>query len=301
MAFETELEKNKNAWLFAPPALAQLTSKEGLLHSLNSGIMIHRVAQVNYDYLADARNFALELQRYMNGKLSPDATVLVYEEVLGGHGRMHWLLHMKTPADYGRLLHLVDHDKAFQEIYQGDRLPKRGGGNWERIFVQGSFQEHVMVPQHGFAREAMDELEPDRFLPPARHQISDANAPFLDSAHCGALVLRSIQARYESRDLARFYLSEWQSHVNNALGGSVSVAQFEEMWGTQDRLYLIIHLRDLNAFAQLRQLEIEDKRLHALMQKPRVNINGEDMAWGGLFDTASMVDKVLLPVAPPRA
>lgn len=297
MLIENHSDRPKSAWSFAPPALAQLASKEGLLHSLNSGIIIHRVAQVNYDYLGEARTFARELQGYMNGKLTPDATVLVYEEVLGHHGRMHWLLHMKTPADYGRLLHLVDHDKAFQEIYQGDRLPERGGGNWERIFVQGSFHEHVIVPQHGFAREAMDQMEPGRFLPPARHQIGEANAPMFDSAHCGALVLRSVQARYESRDLARFFLSEWQSYVNNALGGLVTVAQFEEMWGAQDRLHLMIHLRDLDTYAHLRRLELEDEGLRALMKKPRVNLNDAPLAWGGLFDTASMIDSVLLPVA----
>lgn len=295
------MKPHQSAWSFTPPGIAQLASTEGLLHSLNAGIIIHRVAQVNYDYLSEARAFAQELQGYMNGRLKPDATVLVYEEVLGNHGKMHWLLHMKTPADYGRLLHLVDHDKAFQEIYQGDRLPERGGGNWERIFAQGSFQERVMVPQHGFAREAMDDMDSGRFLPPARHQIGEANLPFLDSALCGALVLRSIQARYESRDLARFFLSQWQSYVNNALGGLVSVAQFEEMWGTQDRLHLMIHLRDLDAYAHLRRLEIEDEGLRALMKKPRVSLEGADLAWGGLFDPASMVDTVLLPVAPRPA
>ncbi|MDY7792745.1 DUF6039 family protein [Burkholderia ubonensis] len=72
---------------------------------------------------------------------------------------------------------LVDHDKAFQDSYQEDRLPERGGGDCERIFVQGSFREHVIVPRHGFAREAMDELDPRSFLPPARHQIADDAAP----------------------------------------------------------------------------------------------------------------------------
>ncbi|WP_332442969.1 DUF6039 family protein [Burkholderia ubonensis] len=105
-----------------------------------------------HDYLPEARAFAIQLQNYMNVKLSPDAVTLVYEEVFGRHGKMHWLVHMKTPSDYGRLLDLVDHDKAFQDIYQEDRLPERGGGDWARICVQGSFREHVIVPRHGFAR-----------------------------------------------------------------------------------------------------------------------------------------------------
>ncbi|GGB95821.1 DUF6039 family protein [Pseudoduganella buxea] len=285
-------------WSFAPPALAQLADPANVLHSLNAGMLIHRVAQVNYDYMAEARSFSLDLQGYMNAKLNPDATVLVYEEILGNQGRMHWLLHMKHPSDYGRLLHLVDHDKAFQDIYQGDRLPQRGGGNWERIFLQGSFREKVMVPQHGLAREALDEIPPGHFLPPARHQISDANVPFLDSANAGAIVLRSFQARYESRDLARYFLNEWQSHVNQRLPGAVTSAQFEEMWGRQDQLHLLIHLRNLDSYAALRQLELTDTGLHALMQKPRVNLAGQDLAWGGLFETGSVHDTVLLPVAP---
>ncbi|MDR6502206.1 hypothetical protein J2785_005386 [Burkholderia ambifaria] len=281
-------------------AAAQLPNGAAAMHSLNAGMVIHREAQVHYDYLSEARAFAIQLQNYMNMKLSPDAVTLVYEEVFGSHGKMHWLVHMKTPSDYGRLLDLVDHDKAFQDIYQEDRLPERGGGNWERIFVQGSFREHVIVPQHGFAREAMDELDPRSFLPPARHQIAEANAPFLHSGNCGVLVFRSLQARYESRDLARFYLSEWQTVVNARLGGSATVAQFEEMWGTQDRLHLLIHFRDLDACHALRQLEATDAALRELMGKPRVNLRGERAAWGGLFETGSMRDVVMLAVEPNR-
>ncbi|GAB2890507.1 hypothetical protein GCM10027093_26930 [Paraburkholderia jirisanensis] len=297
----TEHGSGSVAHSFASAAQAQLKSHAAVIHSLNAGMVIHREAQVHYDYMNEARTFALELQGYMNSKLTPDATTLVYEEVFGTHGKMHWLVHMKSPADYGRLLNLVDHDKAFQQIYQGDRLPARGGGNWERMFVQGSFREKVIVPQHGFAREAMDELDPHSFLPPARHQIAADNAPFLNSANCGTLVMRTLQARYESRDLARFYLSEWQSYVNRKLGGVATVAQFEEMWGTQDRLHLLIHLRDIEACHALRHLESTDAPLRELMAKPRVELRGEPLAWGGLFETGSMHDTVMLAVVPSQS
>jgi hypothetical protein len=289
-----------NSWSFAPPAASQLDASKGLVTTLSTGLLIHRVGQVAYGFVDEARSFARDLQRYMNARLSSDATTLVYEEILGQYGRMHWFVHMKTPSDYGRLLQMVDHDKAFQDIYQGDRLPERGGGNWERMFVQGSFRETVMVPQHGFAKEAMDELEPGRFVPPARHQLASTGQPFLDSSSAGAIVLRTVQARYESRDLARYYLFEWQSYVNKAAPGTITAAMFEEIWGSQDKLHVMVHLRSLDDYQRLCELESQDEGLKQLMAKPRVSIGGQAIGWGGLFQDATMHETVLLPMARPR-
>lgn len=297
----TSTSNNANGrWSFSPPARAQVEPGNEIITSLSAGLIIHRVGQVNFGFADEARSFARDLQRYMNGRLSSDATTLVYEEVLGNHGRMHWLVHMKTPSDYGRLLQMADHDKAFQEIYQGDRLPERGGGNWERIFAQGSFRENVMAPQHGFAKEALDELDTGRFVPPARHQLRPTGVPPLDSSTAGAIILRTVQARYESRDLARFFLYEWQTCVNKAAPGVVTSAMFEEIWGSQDKLHLILHLRTLDDYERLLQLEIQDAGLKELMARPRVTIGGRPIGWGGLFQDASMTDAVLLPLAAPR-
>jgi hypothetical protein len=290
-----------SGWNFARPAISQVDGTQGVIHSLSAGLIIHRVGQVAYGFAHEARSFARDLQRYMNAQLRLDATTFVYEEILGQCGRMHWLVHMKTPSDYGRILQLVDHDKAFQEIYQGDRLPERGGGNWERMFVQSSFRENVMVPQHGFAKEAMDELEPGRFVPPARHQIPNVGVAHLDSGTAGAIILRTVQARYESRDLARYYLWEWQTYINKAAGGVITAALFEEIWGSQDKLHLLLHLRSLDDYRRLCQFETQDAGLKELMAKPRVNIGGKPVGWGGLFQDATMVDAVLLPLASPSA
>nr|WP_269764368.1 DUF6039 family protein [Burkholderia ubonensis] len=83
-------------------AVAQLPDGAAAMHSLNAGMVIHREAQVHHDYLPEARAFAIQLQNDMNMKLCPDAVTLVYEEVFGRHGKMHWLVHMKTPSAYGR-------------------------------------------------------------------------------------------------------------------------------------------------------------------------------------------------------
>ncbi|MEO0330040.1 MAG: DUF6039 family protein, partial [Pseudomonadota bacterium] len=278
-------------------AADQLNSTENILHSLNSGFVIHRVGQVSYDFLSEARTFAQELQGYMNMQLKEKATTLVYEEVLGNYGYMHWLVHMKTPSDYGQLLEMVDHDEAFQKIYQDDRLPQRGGGNWERMFVQGSFKENILVPQHGFAKEALDEKEQGLFTTAARHQLPNSAKPFLDTSSAGAILLRTGQAKYECRDLARYYLSEWQAYINKVAPGIITSSQFEEMWGSQDTLHMIVHLRSLADYTILRNLEIEDAGLIELMKKPRAEMNGEVVPWGGLFEASTLSDKVLLPIS----
>lgn len=287
-------------WSFAPPAIAQIGNSENseIIHSLSAGLIIHRIGCVNYGYTHEARSFSRDLQGYMNSQLSSEATTFVYEEVLGGYGRMHWLVHMKTPSEYGKLLQMVDHDKTFQEIYQGDRLPERGGGNWERMFVQSSFCENIMVPQHGFAKESMDELKPGRFVPPALHQLPKQSIPFLDSSSAGALVIRTLQAKYESRDLARYYLHEWQGYINNALPGIVTSTQFEEIWGNQDKLHMMIHLKSFDDYQQLYRLEIEDEGLKDLMNKPKVIIDGKEISWGGLFENYSIKDVILIPITP---
>jgi hypothetical protein len=294
-------DSSTNNWLFAQPARSQVDAAQGIIHSLSAGLIIHRVGQVHYGFAHEARSFARDLQRYMNAQLKSDATTFVYEEVLGQYGRMHWLVHMKTPSDYGQILQMVDHDKAFQEIYQDDRLPERGGGNWERMFVQSSFRENVMVPQHGFAKEAIDELELGRFVPPARHQIPDAGAPLLDSGTAGAIVLRTVQANYESRDLARYFLYEWQTYINKAAPEVITAALFEEIWGTQDKLHVMLHLRSLDDYQRLCQIETQDVGLKELMAKPRLTIGGKPVGWGGLFQDSTMVDAVLLPLASSSA
>jgi len=286
--------------VFFTRAENQLTPGAEILHSLNSGFIIHRIGQVNYDYIHDARSFALDLSGYINAQLSAEATTFVYEEIFGNHARLHWLVHMKTPSDYGKLLHMVDHDKSFQNIYEGDRLPERGGGNWEKIFVQGSFKENILIPQHGFATEAMDDLEADCFVPPARHQIKAENEPLLNSSNTGVIVRRTFQAKYESRDLARLYLSQWQTYINDNLPAAVSSGQYEEMWGSQDRLHLLIHLQSLEDYKILHQFEREDAGLKEIMSMPRVNLKGEELGWGGLFEPNSVKDIVLLPTEPKK-
>ena len=124
-----------------------------LLHSGNSGFIVHRVGQSKYGFHSEALEFSSALMNYMNSKVGEYVTTLAYEEVFGRRGNLHWLVHMKSPNDYSRLLKMVDHDNSFRKVVEEDRLPSRGGGNWERLFVETSFKETILVPQHG-----LDEL-----------------------------------------------------------------------------------------------------------------------------------------------
>src|SRR5947209_19720992 len=104
-----------------------------LLHSGNSGFIVHRVGQSKYGFHSEALQFSWALMDYMNSKVGEYVTTLAYEEVFGRRGKLHWLVHMKSPNDYSRLLKMVDHDNSFRRVVDEDRLPSSGGGGWEKV------------------------------------------------------------------------------------------------------------------------------------------------------------------------
>src|SRR5438874_11822593 len=116
---------------------------EELLHSGNAGMIIHRIGNLDYEHARSGRQFSVDLLRYVNRAQRGIATTFCYEEVFGVRDRLHWFVHMKSPDQYGRLLEMVDHDADFQEISLRDRLPAKGGGNWERMFVEGTLRETI--------------------------------------------------------------------------------------------------------------------------------------------------------------
>lgn len=266
------------------------------LNSMNSALIIHRVGRVNPDFVDEARKFSADLTGYMNGRLNYQIATRLLEEPGAQDPRLHWLVHLKTPADYSQLLNMVDHDKAFRDIYHSDRLPQRGGGNWERMFVQGSFHETVLLPQHGFAWHDVDQGEPNGFIPPALHQIAGPKQDLLHSQNAGAIVIRTFHAMYESRDLARLYLHEWQEIAHRKYSHILTCGQYELIWGYQDRLSLMIHLRSPEDYQTLLQADDADPDIAALNAKPRVNLHGHERTWTALFEAGSPDDIVLRPI-----
>src|ERR1700712_100918 len=225
------------------------------LNSLNSGLIIHRVGQVNRDFQNEALAFGQQLADHMNAALGQAAWTTVYRD-LGELANVHWLVHLISPADYGLLINMANNDEEFRHIYEDDRLPERGGGNWERMFVQSSFRERVMVPQHGIVHaDAQVTRDANPFALPALFQLPSDVSPSWDSTSAPITLHRRVQASYDSRDLARAYLHEWQTAGNRALPDQVTVAQYEEVWGRQDRLHLLVHLGSPEALDELRRLE----------------------------------------------
>lgn len=270
------------------------------LHSLNSGLIIHRIGQANDDFGADALAFGQQLADHMNQALHGVATTTVYRELVGVPNRVHWLVHLTSPADYGLLINMADHDEQFRHIYEDDRLPERGGGNWERMFVQSSFQETVLVPQHGIVHADDHPDEPaNSFAVPASFQLPLDVGACCDSGTAPVTVHRTIQASYDSRDLARAYLHEWQTAVNRALPGEVTVAQYEEVWGRQDRLHLLVHLASLDALGRFGELEAAPTgELADVQAAPRVKRDSETFGWGALFEAGTATDTVYAPYRP---
>lgn len=260
----------------AVPATAPAAAADAL-HSANAGFVVHRTGQLEYGFAREGRDFAAELVGYLNRAQAGTISTFLFEEAFGARDRLHWLVHMRSPHDYQRLLDMVDHDRAYQDISELDRLPHKGGGNWERMFLPGTFSERVLCPQHGFAHPPEGAVDPARlFAEPACWQTSQPPELQLTTATAGAVVLRTGDARYDVRAQARTFAVDWLEEVNAALAGDVTVLLFEEIFGRQDRLHWLIHLRSLECWARLADVPPSD-------------------AGGRLFVPGSVRDTLLVP------
>lgn len=293
----------------APPGTGTMTAArqaalppEKLLHSGNAGLIIYRVGQLHYEFAAEGRGFSVDLLNYLNEHQAGVATTFCYEEVFGTRDRMHWLIHMRSPEEYRKLLEMVDHDKQFQDISTVDRLPEKGHGNWEKIFVDGSMYERVLVPQHGLLQshdeDDESDLDGDPFVPPARNQTVQPFGVQLNSATAGALIVRSARVKYEFREEGRLFAFDWQEYVNRAMAGAATVLLYEETWGRQDRIYWLIHLRELTDYRTLADLDRSPEMEQQIFRKQRVHDSKGGGTWEQLFLPATIQDRLLLPAAP---
>ncbi|MEU8324793.1 DUF6039 family protein [Nonomuraea sp. NPDC048881] len=274
------------------PAQYQTTlPPDQLLHSGNAGLIIHRVGMLEYGMAREGRDFSVDLLDYMNRAQAGVATTFCYEEVFGVRERLHWFVHMKSPEKYSKLIEMVDHDEAFQQISLKDRLPKKGGGNWEKMFVHGSLQETVMCPQHGFTDDVHD--VPGTFVPPATYQTTQQEQ--LNSATAGAIVLRTADARYELREEGRQFLYDWSRYLNANLEGRATAFIYEQTWGRQDRLHALIHLRELDDYQAVRELDRGEgmrKEVYDVERVPERHGGGQ---WDRLFVPTSIHDVLMVP------
>lgn len=283
-----------------PQALHQSSLPlERVLHSTNSGFILHRVGQLAYEFSAEGRKFSVDLLRYINESQEGVATSFAFEETFGTRDRLHWFIHLKTPADYRILLDMVDHDLEFRRISDDDRLPHKGGGNWDKMFIPRSLHEDVLVPQHGMQHE--DDEDDDHgptFVPPASHQLSQAPELQLNSATAGAIVMRTSDVRYDLREEGRMFIAHWQHYVNSKLAGKVTATLYEQTWGQQDHLFQLIHLRSAEDYQELVALERSEEMTQEVFARQRVHESKGGGTWDKLFLPASIHDTLLMPYAP---
>lgn len=276
-----------------PAYLQSPVPLDDVLHSANAGFIVHRTGQIRYEFRAEGFDFASEMVEIINPMMAGAVSVFVYEELFGIHNRLHWILHMRQPNDYARLLDMVDHDKKWREAADLDRLPTKGGGAWDKMFVEGSIAETVICPQHGVGHGDPD--GPETFQPAAMYQTELPPETLLNSANSAITVHRVAQARYAVREEARVFLYEWAGRVNEALAGSATAFLYEEMWGLQDRLHLYLHLSSLDAYQALLALDATDPEMRALLGRQWVPGFKGGGTWERLFVDGSIAETVLTP------
>lgn len=280
------------------PAQEQITTPAAeTLHSANSGLIIHRTGQIRYEFRAEGREFARVLQAHFNRALHPHATTFIYEEIFGTENRFHWLVHMKAPNEYSRFIRASDHDEGVRTTVQENRLEERGNGNWERMFEEGSFQEHVLCPQHGIVQLQDKQAFKEYFALPAHTQTAVPVDRILHSANSGVIVLRSARLRYAFREEGRRFCQEWQEYLNRKLTGQVTTLLYEEIWGQQDRLYWLMHMRDLSDYREVMALSERDGDYRQLFTKELSGQRGSGN-WASMFVDGSIQDCVLAPHHP---
>lgn len=132
-----------------PPAFHQFTLPlENIIHSGNAGLMIHREAQLKYEFRSEGRQFARDVVDSINTKARGEATAFLYEEAFGNADKIHWLIHMDKIDSYYPLIQIHAADPEVRELYFKETLPKeKGGGNWSKMFVEGSMKDNSFVPQ----------------------------------------------------------------------------------------------------------------------------------------------------------
>jgi hypothetical protein len=120
------------------------------MNTATAGVVMHRVADFDYQFRAEARVFACVVAENVNLNMDGVASVFLYEEPFGPMDRVHWLIHMRSLAVYYLLMGLdarVDPDAPRATFAKEWISAERGGGSWERMLVQGSVRDSALAPQ----------------------------------------------------------------------------------------------------------------------------------------------------------
>jgi hypothetical protein len=291
-----------------PPAERQTSlGADEILHSANAGIIVERTAQVRAEFRSEARVFARELAEHINTKQVGVASVLVYEETFGTKDKLHFLIHLKSLDSYYPMVLMGDQDRAYRESIAKERVgADQGGGAWDRLFVDGSLQETVLMPQfwgmYGTRVDGKVEKQSAVYqqsgpvgLPPALAQTTQEPQQVLHSGNAGIILHRTAQLVYDHRSEARQFGREVAESINGPLAGDCTVFVYEEAFGAADRLHWLIHLRDLTTYQRLLELHVRDEAVRELYFRDRIPTEKGGGTWARMFVEGSMCDVALTP------
>jgi hypothetical protein len=70
--------------------------------------------------------------------------------VFGLSDRIHWFIHLRSLVGYYHLMGLRARvDPAARELFTKQWIPaEKGGGGWEKLFVQSTLRDMALTPQH---------------------------------------------------------------------------------------------------------------------------------------------------------
>lgn len=291
-----------------PPAEKQTSVPAAdLLNTANAGVVVERVGQVRAEFRNEARVFARELAEHINKRQIGVSSVFVYEETFGVKDRIHFLIHLKSLASYYPMVQMGDEDAAYRESIAKDRVDgEKGGGAWDRLFVDGSISETVMLPQfwgmYGTAVDGKLEKQSTIYtdhtvenLPPAWQQTSQASEHHLHSGNAGIVMHRSAQIDYNFRSEARKFGREVADSINDNMAGDCTVFVYEEAFGAADRLHWMIHLKDLTSYQRLLELHVRNEAVRNLYFDQRIPAENGGGTWARMFVPATMADVALTP------
>lgn len=289
------------------PAFTQTSvAKDKLLTSTSAGLIVHRKGTVKGEFRSEGRIFARELAEYITTSKVGVASVFVYEETFGAKDVIHWLLNISDLGAYDTMVKMGDSDPAFREVFFKERISKeKGGGTWDRMFLDGSITETVLLPQFsGMYGTNMEDaggknLKTEQHgatLPPARHQTNVVQAVELNSATAGIVMLRSAQVRAPYRGEARAFARAVANSINERLPGDASAFLFEEAFGPADHIHWMIHLKDLATYYSLINVHAaQDPKLVEIYTRDWISPEKGGGNWSQLFVEGSLADLALTP------
>lgn len=278
-----------------PAAHQTSVPADQILHSANCGAIVERAGQLKDEFRIEGRKFARDLAEYVSKDNIGTSTVFVYEEVFGTKDRLHWFIHLRSIDDYERLLYrgVTDEDWRDEIIFKERIAAEKGGGAWNRMFVDGSRRDTVMLP---LSWEPAPADPADAAPVPAAAQVPQQPGRLLHSANCALLLHRTALPRYACKDEARAFCRALTEAWNREFEGAVTALCYVEGYAISERIHMLIHLPSLSAYQLLfGPRAVRNTAVEEVLARDWSGPAPGRRSWAELFVEGSIEDTALTP------